>query len=55
LAINEANNNIGAKGCKFLSQGSWRWLERIYLGYNNIEKMGIFHLSKAQWPKLAQL
>ncbi len=55
LALNLGGNDIGSKGCEYLSQAKWPNLTHLYLSYNNIMIEGVKYLCKSNWPKLKLL
>ncbi len=55
LALNLEINQIGIKGCEYLSQAKWPNLTHLYLKKNNISSEGVKYLCKSNWPKLQLL
>ncbi len=50
LAFNLELNQIGNKGCEYLSQAKWLNLTHLNLTSNNIMGEGVKHLCKSNWP-----
>ncbi len=55
LALNLGLNQIGSKGCEYLSQAKWPNLTLLYLSENNILSEGVKQLCKSNWPLLEVL
>ena len=50
LALNLEQNQIGSKGCEYLSQAKWPNLTHLYLSENNIMSEGVKWICKSNWP-----
>ena len=50
LAFNLGSNEIGSKGCEYLSQAKWPNLTHLYLSQNNISSEGVRWACKSNWP-----
>jgi hypothetical protein len=50
LALNVGFNQIGSKGCEYLSQAKWPNLTHLYLNQNNIINEGVKWICKSNWP-----
>ncbi len=52
LSLNLGTNQIGSKGCEYLSQAKWPNLTHLYLSYNNVMSEGVKWICKSNWPQL---
>ena len=52
LALNLGKNEIGSKGCEYLSQAKWPNLTHLYLIRNSIKSEGVKWICKSNWPLL---
>ena len=50
LALNVERNQIGSKGCEYLSQAKWPNLTHLYLIQNNISSEVVKWNYKSNWP-----
>ncbi len=50
LALNLGGNDIGSKGCEYLSQAKWPNLTHLYLTQNKIMSEGVKWICKFNWP-----
>ena len=55
LVINLGYNQIGSKGCEYLSQANWPNLKYLHLNRNNILSEGVKWICKSNWPLLIYL
>ena len=46
---NLGGNQIGEKGCEFLTKSNWCCLKILGLSSNNIEIKGLKHLCQSNW------
>jgi hypothetical protein len=49
LALNLGSNQIGSKGCEYLSQAKWPNLTHSDLSENNISSEGVKWIYKSNW------
>ena len=54
-AFNLGGNQIGRKGCEYLSQAKWPNLTHLYLPKNNIMSEGVKWICKSNWHSLEVL
>ena len=52
LAFNLELNQIGSKGCEYLSQAKWPNLTHLYLMQNSVMSEGVKWICKSNWPQL---
>ncbi len=52
VVLNLGSNEIGSKGCKYLSEAKWPNLTHVYLSQNNIMSEGVKWICKSNWPSL---
>ena len=52
LALNLGGNQIGSKGCEYLSQAKWPNLTHLYLMQNSVMSEGVKWICKSNWPQL---
>jgi hypothetical protein len=50
LALNLGFNQIGSKGCEYLSQAKWPKLSHLGLSDNKISSEGVKWICKSNWP-----
>ena len=50
LSLDLGYNEIGSKGCEYLSQAKWANLNQLDLFQNNIMSEGVKQLCKSNWP-----
>ena len=50
LSLNLEYNQIGSKGCDYLSQAKWLNLTNLLLSKNNITSEGVKWICKTNWP-----
>ena len=55
LELNLGRNQIGSKGCEYLSQAKWPKLTYLNLFQNNISSEGVKWICKSNCPLLKQL
>ena len=55
LALNLGGNDIGSKGCEYLSQAKWPNLAHLDLTGNNIMREEANWICKSNWPLLSML
>ena len=55
LALNLGSNEIGSKGCEYLSQAKWANLTHLFLFQDNISSEGVKWICKSNWPQLQLL
>ncbi len=49
LSLNLGYNQIGSKGCEYLSHAKWPNLAHLNLSENNIMSEGVKQLCKSNW------
>ena len=50
LSLNLGRNQIGSKGCEYLSHSKWANLTHLDLIKNNISSEGVKWICKSNWP-----
>jgi hypothetical protein len=50
LVLKLGGNEIGSKGCEYLSQAKWPILKYLYIAQNNIMSEGAKWICKSNWP-----